>query len=1012
MRFPNPGTVVGQTHEIDAVSAQASTDVNVAYGQLSGLSVFTVLGTTLGNGQTLNPGIYHTGAATTLNGTLTLDGGGDPNALFIIKIGGALSTSTFSNVVVTGSASLCNVYWQVEGQFELGDNSVFRGTVIADGAINLLEGSSLLGRGLTRAGAISLHNNVVSAVMQPTASVITAGGAIALCAGGSVVLSGNVGGVWSNAAGTTTATLNVTTAGDYYVTNTNACGSVTSNHIIVTMNPAPTASVITAGGATTFCAGGNVVLSGNVGGTWSNGATTATITVSATGDYYVTNTNACGSVASNHIAVTVNPAATSSVITAGGAIALCVGENVVLSGNVGGVWSNAAGTTTATLTVTAAGDYYVTNTNACGSETSNYIIVTMNPAPTASVISAGGATTFCAGGNVVLSGNVGGTWSNGATTATTTVSATGDYYVTNTNACGSVTSNHIAVTVNPAATASVITAGGAIALCAGGSVVLSGNVGGVWSNAAGTTTATLNVTTAGDYYVTNTNACGSTTSNHIIVTMNPAPTASVITAGGATTFCAGGNVVLSGNVGGIWSNGATTATITVSATGDYYVTNTNVCGSVTSNHIAVTVNPAATASVITAGGAIALCAGGSVVLSGNVGGVWSNVAGTTSATLTVTTAGNYYVTNTNACGNVTSNHIIVTLNPSPLATAGSNATICSGNSTTIGAASISGHTYSWTPTTGLSSATISNPVASPSVTTTYTLTETITATGCVASNSMVVTVNPLPTVSTATCVGGSVSFSANVLGVGMTYQWRNGLTNLVDGGNIYGSTTGTLTISPVGMGDASSNYNVVITGACSPNVTPIVVSLVVFDAPVIVAGPLDQDPCVGSSTSFSVNAAGIGLTYQWRNGNVNITNGGSISGATSATLTINPVALSDVASDYNVVVSGACSLLKATSPNASLTLCNQTAMNVVAVNKVVSIYPNPSRSTINVDIVDPSQINNAELKLYDTFGTMVMNSMLNQKITTLKTTVFPTGIYLYKVVNDSKTVQSGKLIFE
>jgi len=868
--FPNPGTVVGQTHQIDAVSAQASIDVNVAYGQLSGLSVFTVLGTTLGNGQTLNPGIYHTGAATTINGNLTLDGGGDPNALFIIKIGGALSTSTFSNVLLTGSASLCNVYWQVEGQFELGNNSVFRGTIIADGAINLLEGSSLLGRGLTRAGAISLHNNVVSAIMQPTASVITAGGAIALCAGGSVVLSGNVGGVWSNVAGSTTATLTVTTAGNYYVTNTNGCGSVTSNHIIVTMTPAPTASVITAGGATTFCAGGTVVLSGNVGGTWSNGATTATITVSVAGDYYVTNTNTCGS----------------------------------------------------------------------------------------------------------------------------------------------VTSNHIAVTVNPAATASVITAGGAIALCAGGSVVLSGNVGGVWSNVAGSTTATLTVTAAGNYYVTNTNGCGSVTSNHIVVTMNPAPTASVITAGGATTFCAGGNVVLSGNVGGTWSNGATTATTTVSVAGDYYVTNTNTCGSVTSNHIAVTVNPAATASVITAGGAIALCAGGSVVLSGNVGGVWSNVAGSTTATLTVTAAGNYYVTNTNGCGSVTSNHIIVTMNPSPLANAGTNATICSGNSATIGAASISGHTYSWTPTSGLNSATISNPLASPSVTTTYTLTETITATGCVASNSVVVTVNPLPTVSTATCVGGSVSFSANVLGVGMTYQWRNGTTNLVDGGNIFGATSGTLTISPVTMADASGNYNVVITGACSPNVAPLVVSLVVFDAPVIVAGPIDQAPCVGTSSSFSVNAAGIGLTYQWRNGNVNLTNGGTISGANSATLTINPVALSDVASNYNVVVSGACSLQKATSPNASLTLCNQTAMPVVAVNKVVSIYPNPSKSIINIELTDPSQINNAELKLYDTLGVMVMNSILNQKTTTLRTNNLPSGIYLYKVMDDTKTVQSGKLIFQ
>ena len=1081
--FPNPGTVVGQTHEIDAVSAQASIDVNVAYGELSGLSVFTVLGTTMGSGQVLTAGVYHTGAATTINGDLILDGEGNANALFIIRIGGALSTGTFTNIVLRNSASMCNVYWQIEGQFELGQSSVFRGTIVADGAIDLLEGSSLLGRGLTRAGAISLHNNVVSAVMKPTASVITAGGATTFCAGGSVVLSGNAGGTWSNTAGSTTATLTVTTAGDYYVTNTNACGSATSNHITVTISPAPTASVIaavgssafcaggsvvlsgnaggtwstgattatltvttpgdyyvtntntcgsvtsnhitvttapaatasviTAGGATTFCAGGNVVLSGNVGGTWSTGATTATLTVTTAGNYYVTNTNTCGSVTSNHIAVTVNPAPTASVITAGGATALCAGTNVVLSGNVGGTWST--GATTATLTVTAAGDYYVTNTNGCGSVASNHISVTTVLAPVASVITAGSATTFCAGGNVVLSGNVGGKWSNaaGTTTATLTVNTAGDYYVTNTTVCGSVTSNHITVTVNPAPTASVITAGSTTALCSGASVVLLGNVGGVWNNTAGSTTATITVTTPGDYYVTNTNTCGSVASNHITVTAVAAPVASVITAGGATTFCAGGNVVLSGNVGGKWSNaaGTTTATLTVTTAGDYYVTNTTVCGSATSNHITVTVNPAPTASVITAGSAIALCTGGSVVLSGNAGGVWSS--GPTTASITVSTAGDYYVTNTNGCGNVTSNHILVTVNALPLATAGGNASICVGNSVTLGTTAISGHTYSWTPTTGLSSATVANPVATPTVITTYTLTETITTSGCQASNSVIVAVNAIPTVSTSACVGGSVSFSATAVGTGVSYQWRNGTVNLTDGGNISGATSATLTISPVSISDASSNYNVVITGACTSSVTPLSLALIVFNAPVIVSQPLNQTACVGASASFSAGVTGIGLTYQWRKGTANVVNGGNISGATSATLTINPVNTFDVASNYNVVITGACSSVTSTSAYASLALCVQTGVSPLKVgDEVISIYPNPAKTSINIDILDATQFDKAELKLYDSMGAMVMNTNLTKKLTTLKTTNLPSGIYLYKVLDNSKPIQSGKLIFQ
>ncbi|MCW3127276.1 MAG: hypothetical protein JWO03_2934 [Bacteroidetes bacterium] len=75
-------------------------------------------------------------------------------------------------------------------------------------------------------------------------------------------------------------------------------------------------------------------------------------------------------------------------------------------------------------------------------------------------------------------------------------------------------------------------------------------------------------------------------------------------------------------------------------------------------------------------------------------------------------------------------------------------------------------------------------------------------------------------------------------------------------------------------------------------------------APSIGTQPNSQSACLGSAASFSAVAHGSGLTYQWRRGNVNITNGSHISGATAAILTIDPVAASDAASDYNVIVSG------------------------------------------------------------------------------------------------------------
>ena len=164
--FP-PGVAAGTIYNPpDATLAQAATDVDAAYSYLSTLGG-SVLGVLLGNDQILTPGVYNTGAASTLNGNLILDGEGNPDALFIIRIGGAFATSASSNVILINSASLFNVYWQIGGQFDLGDGSVFRGTIIVDGAINLLDGSTLYGKGFSRAGAISLHNNTVAIEIPP-----------------------------------------------------------------------------------------------------------------------------------------------------------------------------------------------------------------------------------------------------------------------------------------------------------------------------------------------------------------------------------------------------------------------------------------------------------------------------------------------------------------------------------------------------------------------------------------------------------------------------------------------------------------------------------------------------------------------------------------------------------------------------------------------------------------------------------------------------------------------------
>lgn len=255
--FP-PGTVVGQIQVANSASAQAAADVINAYGYLSTLGG-SVLGVGLGNGQILTPGVYNTGAASTLNGNLILDGQNDPDAIFIIRIGGAFATGGSSTVTLINSASLCNVYWQVGGQFDLGDGSVFRGTIIVDGAINLLGTSYLNGRGLSKAGAISLTDNIVNFL---PAAAGTVSGTPVVCQGQtgvvfSVPAIANAtsyiwtvpsGAIITSGANTTSITVDFTiSAVSGYVTvqGSNSCGTGTvSATYAVTVNYLPITSLI------------------------------------------------------------------------------------------------------------------------------------------------------------------------------------------------------------------------------------------------------------------------------------------------------------------------------------------------------------------------------------------------------------------------------------------------------------------------------------------------------------------------------------------------------------------------------------------------------------------------------------------------------------------------------------------------------------------------------------------------------------------------------------------------
>src|ERR1700722_6013307 len=147
----------GMIDSNNAVTVQCAADLLVAYNQLNSSVATFSPGVLLGNGQVLDSGVYAIGAATSLNGVLTLDAQGNANAVFIIKIQGAFSTNASSAVNLINGASACNVFWKVEGAVSMAVNSTMRGTIVANNAaISMTPGDSLEGRALSTTGAIAV----------------------------------------------------------------------------------------------------------------------------------------------------------------------------------------------------------------------------------------------------------------------------------------------------------------------------------------------------------------------------------------------------------------------------------------------------------------------------------------------------------------------------------------------------------------------------------------------------------------------------------------------------------------------------------------------------------------------------------------------------------------------------------------------------------------------------------------------------------------------------------------
>ncbi|MBI3511610.1 MAG: PKD domain-containing protein [Bacteroidetes bacterium] len=290
-----------------------------------------------------------------------------------------------------------------------------------------------------------------------------------------------------------------------------------------------------------------------------------------------------------------------------------------------------------------------------------------------------------------------------------------------------------------------------------------------------------------------------------------------------------------------------------------------------------------------------------------------------------------------------------TLNP------GNNTTICQGQSVTLGGSPTGppGATYNWSPSSSLNNSTSANPIATPTVTTTYTV--VADNGGCPGGPSYVtITVNPTPVAPTASsnspiCAGSSLNLTASNI-VGATYSWT--------GPNSFSSGSQNPTITNATVA-AAGTYSVTVTvGGCTgPAGTTIVT---ITPAPVAPTASSNSPICEGSTLNLSASNI-AGATYSWVGPNLfssssqnpNIVNATvAASGTYSVTATVGGCTGPAGITSVTVNPTPAAPTASSNSP-----LCSGTTLNLTASNIAGATYSWTGPNGFSSSSQNPSIVN-------------------------------------------------------
>ena len=531
----------------------------------------------------------------------------------------------------------------------------------------------------------------------------------------------------------------------------------------------------------------------------------------------VTTTPYCSTTAT--LTVTVNALPTPTLSSA----SICAGQSTTLTASGGSSYSltpgNVVNTTGLfTLTPTATTTYTLTAASVAGCTAVTTGTVTVNPLPVAALTSAsictGQSTTLTASGgtsytltpgNIVNTSGVFALTPGGTTTYTLTAA--------NASGCKSTTTGTVTVNVPPVATLNSAT------ICAGQSATLTATGGSSYTLAPGNVVNTSGVfvltpTSSTTYTVTAFDGCSATATG--TVTVNPLPVTTLTSA----TICAGQSATLTASGGSSYSltpgnvvNTTGLFTLTPTATATYTITaaTANGCSATATGSITVNPQPVATltsASICTDQSATLTATGGTsyTLTPGNV----VNTSGVFALSPATTTSYTVVAINASGCSATATGSVTVNLLPAPTLT---SASICAGQSATLTATG--GTSYSLSPSNVINTSGVFT--LSPAGTTTYTLTAS-NASGCLATTTSTVTVNPQPAILilNTTC-NGSTTYSVNLSATAGATITANAGT--VSGSQVLNVPSGTALTITVTLGSCSATASV--SRDCASNVASL-----------------------------------------------------------------------------------------------------------------------------------------------------------------------------------------------